>query len=50
MKAAHTSKTDELHHKIEEGQEESRRAHEESQWAQAEVKELLLRLLAGRNR
>jgi hypothetical protein len=49
MKAAHTSKTDELHHKIEEGREESRRA-EESQRAQAEVGELLLRLLAGRNR
>ena len=75
MKPAHSAEIaglkDEFHHKVEEGQEESRRAHEESRRAQeesrraqaesrraqeefrraqAETRELMLPLLAGRNR
>ena len=75
MKPAHSAEIaglkDELHHKVDEGQEESRRAHEESRRAQeesrraqaesrraqeefrraqAETRELMLPLLAGRNR
>ena len=43
MKAAHSAQTDELRREIEEGREESRRA-------QAETRELLLQLLAERDR
>eukprot|EP01046_Picozoa_sp_COSAG06_P037676 COSAG06_NODE_4277_length_4410_cov_5.807237_4_plen_129_part_00 len=43
MKAAHSAQTNELRREIEEGREESRRA-------QAETRELLLQLLAERNR
>ena len=43
MKTAHSAQTDELRREIEEGREESRRA-------QAETRELLLQLLAERDR
>ena len=43
MKAAHSAQTSELRREIEEGREESRRA-------QAETRELLLQLLAERDR
>ena len=54
MKAAHsveiTGLKDELRREIEAGREESRRAHEETQRAQAQTRELLLQLLDERNR
>ena len=54
MKAAHSAQTDELRREIEEGREELRReieeGREESRRAQAETRELLLQLLAERDR